>query len=287
VIKNPATRIVAAVLFVSGVTVAPLLDNAATDDSSAGDAFPAQRPHFQIRWQQGELELSGHTSSQEHEQALRQVAESEYPGSRVTTNFQPLGIVPDYWAGSTAQVLFLLQASSSAEATLSTNELKIRSVIVDEPDWKKRLKALEETMPADMEVSADTILVDPTVSVPAICGRAFESFDSGRINFEESSVDFRPSAYPRLDRLIALANACQESQIAITGHTDASGNEAWNQLLSVRRASAVGDYVANGGISQNRLQISGVGSAEPVADDSTRYGRSLNRRIEIVLSGNY
>ncbi len=286
-IKNPATRVVAAVLLVSGVAIAPLLDNAVTGDSPAGDPLPAQRPHFQIRWQQGELELSGHTSSQKHEQELRQAAASAYPDSRVTTNFQELGIVPDDWAGSTAQILFLLQASSSAEATLSTNELRIRSVIVDEPDWKKQLKALEETMPADMELSVDTILVDPTVSIPAICERAFESFDSGRINFEESSVEFRPSAYPRLDRLVALANACQESQVVITGHTDASGNEAWNQQLSVRRASAVGDYIANGGISQNRLQISGVGSAEPVADDSTRYGRSLNRRIEIVLSGNY
>jgi OOP family OmpA-OmpF porin len=141
-------------------------------------------------------------------------------------------------------------------------------------------------MPADMTINIRTTLVDLTISVSAICERAFESFELGRINFEESSIEFRSSAYPRLDRLIALANTCYESQISITGHTDASGSEPWNKVLSRRRANAVGDYIANGGISRERLEILGLGSEEPVADDSTRFGRSLNRRIEIELSPN-
>jgi OOP family OmpA-OmpF porin len=286
VIKIPSTRIVAVVLLISGVVIAPLLDNGDVLDSPASEPLAAQSPQFRIQRQHGELALSGHTASRRHEQALLRVAESTYPDSRIISAFQPLGIVPEYWAASTAQVLYLLQASISAEAIVSTDELWIRGVIADERDWGNRLEALREAVPADITVRTDTILVDPDVSLTSICERAFESFASGPINFEESSVAFRSSAYPRLDRLIALADACHESRILITGHTDASGSESWNQQLSVRRANAVGDYVANGGIKRERLQISGVGSAEPVADDSTRYGRSLNRRIEIVLSPN-
>lgn len=286
-IKIPSTRIVAVVLLVSGVAIAPLLDTGDVLDSPLGEPLTAQSPQFQIQRQQGELAMSGHTASRRHEQALLQVAESAYPDSQIITTFQPLGIVPDYWAASTAQVLQLLQESSSAEAILSTDELKIRGVIADERRWGIRLGAVKEAVPGDMKLSTDTILVDPGVSLTLICERAFEAFDSGPINFEESSVAFRSSAYPRLDRVIALADACYESQVLITGHSDASGSESWNQQLSVRRANAVGDYIANGGIKRERLQISGVGSAEPIADDSTRYGRSLNRRIEIVLSLNY
>jgi len=286
VIKIPAARIVTAALLIGSVTIAPLLDNGDVLTSPASDPVPTQSPQFRIQRQIGELSLTGHTSSLRHEQELLKIAESSYPDSRVVIEFQALGIVPEYWAESTVLVLKLFKDANSAEAIMSANELRIRSVVIDETAWQTQLEVFKEAMPADVAISSKTIHVDPTISVSAICERAFRSFDLGRINFEESTVEFRNSAYPRLDRLIALANACNESQIRITGHTDASGSEPWNQTLSLRRANAVGDYIADGGISRERLEISGVGSEEPVADDNTRYGRGLNRRIEIELSFN-
>jgi OOP family OmpA-OmpF porin len=274
-------------LLVGGMVITSLLDKSDEIDQAASDPHPTQVPLFRIHRHQGELTLSGHTSSKKHEDTLLRIAESSYADDHVRTNFEPLGIVPAHWAKTTGQVLKLLQESSSAKATLSTDKLQIRAVVIDEPRWRHRFAAFEEAMPRGIAVTLDTIPVDPAISIASICERAFRSFEHGPINFEESSIEFRSSAYPRMDRLIALATACEDSQIFITGHTDASGNETSNQQLSVRRASAVGDYVANGGIERNRLRISGVGSAEPVADDSTRYGRSLNRRIEIVLSNNY
>jgi outer membrane protein OmpA-like peptidoglycan-associated protein len=271
-------------LLLGSVTIAPSLHNGDALTAPEDSPLPAQTPQFRMQRQQGELSLTGHTSSLRHEQTLLNVAESSYPDSQIVTEFQALGIVPAYWAESTVLLLKLLKYSSAAEAIMSPGELGIRSVIIDEPVWRNRLEEFREAMPADVAISSKTILVDPTIDISAICARASESFELGRINFEKSSVEFRGSAYPRLDRLIAFANACYDSQILITGHTDASGDEAWNRVLSRRRANAVGDYVANAGISRDRLEISGVGSQEPVADDSTRYGRSLNRRIEVEMS---
>jgi len=284
VIRIPVTRVFAAVLLVSSVTIAPLLDNGDVLTSPGEDPVPVQSPQFQIERQHGELSLTGHTSSLHHEQTLLNVAKSAYPDSRIITEFQALGIVPKHWPESTVLVLNLLRDLSSAEAIMSASDLNIRGVIVDEPAWKSRIGEFRAAMPAHMAIDIRTVLVNPAISVAAICERAFESFELGRINFEESGVEFLSSAYPRLDRLIALANACYESQILITGHTDASGSEAWNRALSLRRANAVGDYIANGGISRERLQTSGLGSAQPVADNGTRFGRSLNRRIEIEFS---
>jgi OOP family OmpA-OmpF porin len=284
VIKIPVTKIAAAALLIGSMTIAPLLDNSDMLTSPESDPIPAQTPQFRIQRQQDKLVLSGHTSSLQHEQALLRIAKLSYPDIRISTEFRALGIVPDYWSDSTEKVLEFLVESHSAVALLSVDELIIRAVIINETAWKTRLEALKKNMPASIPITSETILVDPTISVSEVCERAFQSFEPGRINFEESGVEFRSSAYPRLDRLIALANACPDSEIIITGHTDASGNEPWNQTLSVHRASAVGDYLANGGISRERLQILGVGSDEPVANDSTRYGRSLNRRIEIELS---
>jgi len=264
-----------------------MLDDSDEIDSTVGNPALTPQPKFRIQRRPGEITLSGHTLSRKHEQELLQVAESSYPHDRVISDFQPLGIVPDSWADTTAQVSYLLQETTSADAVISANEIVIRGVIASDLSWQSRLDALRKALPANISISVDTVLVDPAISVAAVCERAFESFDTGPINFEESSTEFRSSAYPRLDRLIALANACEDSRISITGHTDASGNEAWNRQLSIKRANAVGDYIATGGIDAARLEISGMGSAEPIADDSTRYGRSLNRRIEIALSGDY
>jgi outer membrane protein OmpA-like peptidoglycan-associated protein len=184
----------------------------------------------------------------------------------------------------TIQVLYLVAESTSARAEISADEIRIHGITNDQPGWKSRLDALRKALPANVSLLTDIVPVDPAVSVAGICTRAFADFESGPINFEESSTKFRSSAYPRLDRVIALANACGDSEVSITGHSDSSGDESWNQRLSLQRANEVGDYIAGGGIDRARLQIAGAGSSAPITDDSTRYGRSLNRRIEITLT---
>jgi OOP family OmpA-OmpF porin len=227
--------------------------------------------------------LAGHTLSARHEWELAQVAKSSYPNDRVTVDFKPLGVVPDYWADVTVQALYLLAGTRDAEATISTTGLSVRGVISDESEWQSRLAIIKSALPAEFEIAAEMLYVDSGIRVSDLCERAFSTFSPGSIEFEESSTELRSSAYPRLDRVIALAAACEHSRILITGHTDATGNAALNQALSLKRAARVADYVADGGIDRSRLVVSGAGSARPIADDSTRHGRSLNRRIEIVF----
>ena len=140
-IKNPASRLVAAVILVAGLTVAPLLDKSeltefAPNSAPAIDRRPAESPRFQINWRQGELLLSGHTTSLKHEQDLLQVANSSYPGYPVLSDFRPLGIVPPYWEDTTVQVLYLLAETASAQALLSADEITIRGVTVDKFGWQ-------------------------------------------------------------------------------------------------------------------------------------------------------
>lgn len=280
-IKNPATRIVAAAVLLVGLAAAPLLDN--SDPGDAGPIVPVStdEPRFLIHWQRETLELVGHTRSAEHEQDLVQLANASFSNRSFVTAFEPLGVVPDYWADLTTQVLYLLAETSSAEARLSIDRLDIRGVIVDDLAWQSRLKAIRKALPEQVAISTDILLIDDTVDLSAVCERAFANFDVGRINFEESSTEFRASAYPRLERLIAFAGACEGSWVSITGHTDATGSPVWNQNLSLQRAKAVGDYLVTGGVNPARLAIAGAGSSNPIADDSTRYGRGLNRRIDI------
>jgi len=124
---------------------------------------------------------------------------------------------------------------------------------------------------------------DHTAKVAALCARALANHDAGPVNFEESTTTFRSSAVPVLQRIVALANACRSAAIAITGHTDSSGDERLNVRLSLARAEAIAAYLVQQGIAPERLIAAGAGSSSPVADNTTRYGRGLNRRIEFAF----
>lgn len=75
----------------------------------------------------------------------------------------------------------------------------------------------------------------------------------------------------------ALAGA----RFAIEGHTDSLGTAATNSDLSQRRAQAVADYLVGQGVSRERLQVIGRGSAQPIAGTSA--GNPANRRVEALL----
>ncbi len=282
-IKKSAARIAATVLLAGGLAISPLLYDGVSREAPRTDPLAAEDPEFNIQLRQDALTLAGHTMSERHERDLVEVAKSTYPNAPVTTDFKPLGVVPGHWADITLQALYLLAGTRSAEATVSTTSLSVRGVIDDELGWQNRLAAVKDSAPAEFEVDAEILFVDSSINTATLCARAFSAFAVGSIEFEEANTTLRSSAYPRLDRVIALAKACEHSRILVTGHTDASGNPAFNQALSLRRAARVAAYIADGGIDGSRLVVRGVGSEIPVADDSTRHGRSLNRRIEIVF----
>jgi|GEM_PF-118802 len=105
-----------------------------------------------------------------------------------------------------------------------------------------------------------------------------------KIVFRISSADIDGQSYPVLDEIAGVANACTGSVIEIAGHTDSTGGEETNRLLSAARAQAVVDYLAAKDIPAAQLTAQGYGSAQPIASNSTREGRAQNRRIEFSVS---
>ncbi|MGJ7518336.1 OmpA family protein [Pseudomonas baetica] len=73
-------------------------------------------------------------------------------------------------------------------------------------------------------------------------------------------------------------------RVRVDGHTDASGKEAYNEQLSLRRAKSVGTVLASAGMKQENIQLRGLGSGDPVASNDTASGRTENRRVSIVVS---
>ncbi len=105
------------------------------------------------------------------------------------------------------------------------------------------------------------------------------------INFASGSAVIPPSEYPVLDQVVQVLKANEKVRVEIGGHTDSVGSETYNQSLSGRRAQSVRNYLIQRGIDASRLESRGYGEYQPVAPNTTREGRSQNRRIEFrVLS---
>ena len=101
------------------------------------------------------------------------------------------------------------------------------------------------------------------------------------IRFEEASTALVPASRMLLDEVAEALEPCAGAIIAITGHTDKSGNENDNIALSMDRARVVREALVRRGIPRESLRARGMGSAEPAerltAEDPA------NRRIEFSV----
>jgi OOP family OmpA-OmpF porin len=103
------------------------------------------------------------------------------------------------------------------------------------------------------------------------------------ILFATNSDRIRPESTPTLEEIGAMLGDHPDLRLAIEGHTDTDGDEAYNQDLSERRAAAVKTFlVETYGIESSRLETAGFGESRPVADNDTPEGRQQNRRVELV-----
>jgi outer membrane protein OmpA-like peptidoglycan-associated protein len=71
--------------------------------------------------------------------------------------------------------------------------------------------------------------------------------------------------------------------IQIGGHTDSTGADQYNMMLSQQRAQSVANALGGFAVEQVRMDVVGFGETQPIASNSTESGRAQNRRVELIL----
>ena len=107
----------------------------------------------------------------------------------------------------------------------------------------------------------------------------------GNITFKTNSSDIQPNFYDVLNSVILVLNEYNKTLINIYGHTDNVGSDAYNQSLSERRASSVGQYLTTHQVLPDRVAAVGFGESRPIADNTSEAGRQQNRRVELRVFG--
>ncbi len=108
--------------------------------------------------------------------------------------------------------------------------------------------------------------------------------------FEFDKATLLPKAEDTLKKAAEFIGQRAKGTVRIEGHTDAKGDDAYNQKLSERRAESVRHWFARQGLAHVRFSSKGFGETQPVAPNAKPdgkddpEGRQKNRRVEIVIS---
>lgn len=102
--------------------------------------------------------------------------------------------------------------------------------------------------------------------------------------FPSGGSEIETDNFALMNKIIQAVKTFPSSSIEISGHTDSTGSDAINKVISQRRADNVAKFLAEvGGISASRLMATGYGEERPVASNETAEGRAANRRVEILI----
>jgi outer membrane protein OmpA-like peptidoglycan-associated protein len=112
----------------------------------------------------------------------------------------------------------------------------------------------------------------------------YKKVSEATVNFKFDSDKLDAEAKQQLDQMASTGNTYKRYFIAVEGFTDRTGDEAYNIALSRRRADAVVAYlVTQHNIPVYRIQMIGLGKANPVDESRTREARAKNRRVEVSV----
>lgn len=103
------------------------------------------------------------------------------------------------------------------------------------------------------------------------------------ITFGVDQDQVRSDFYATLGSVVEVLKEYDKTNIRITGHTDSTGSDSYNQALSERRADSVARYLTAQGVAAGRVWTTGSGERYPIASNDTEEGRQANRRVEMEL----
>jgi outer membrane protein OmpA-like peptidoglycan-associated protein len=189
--------------------------------------------------------------------------------------------------------------SSSGQAVKSGSGDCVRTRYLDSQEFleecgykrvvKEEVQVENQPIGTEVAVVQETMIVKDDVVLAAKEEIVAEQFIQN-LRFGFDSADLTSADKRELDAVNEQIEAFRPllrqnvAHMNVIGHTDSRGAEAYNQKLSERRAQAVADYFASEGqVPRETLRVSGMGEAEPIADNGSETGRNQNRRVVIEI----
>lgn len=163
----------------------------------------------------------------------------------------------------TAEELALIQAQKEAEEAKRAEEARA----AEEAKRAAEAKAAEEAKRMAFEKELKDLI------------------DYEHINFELNKATLTPKSIHTIEKIVTILNKDPNIRVEIAGHTDSSGNDEQNLILSQKRVDSVKAKLIELQIDSSRLTAVGYGETKPLVSNDTKANRLKNRRVEFKVIG--
>jgi len=103
------------------------------------------------------------------------------------------------------------------------------------------------------------------------------------IGFATNSYQLDTGIHNTLRGVARILVEYPDTSLVIDGHTDSTGSDTTNQILSERRAESVRSFLISQNVAAGRAVARGNGERYPLCSNDTSTGRACNRRVEIRI----
>jgi len=188
-------------------------------------------------------------------------------------------VIEPGWTDALSNALQIMQGIENPQITVATTgDLTISGEAANNSD---RQRASDNNF--DAFGNSVSLRNDITVKGPDI-SELLARIDLAAIRFRSNSSELDGDSISILNQVADALQQVPDAEVAISGHTDSTGNDERNLVLSGERADRVRSFLLDRGISGDRMTTQGFGSTQPIASNGTVTGRALNRRIEFALT---
>jgi OOP family OmpA-OmpF porin len=229
--------------------------------------------------------LTGYVPDNNVHAAIATSASRKFFTEKVVDNLKASVGAPASFNTAVVAALGALSRLSTGTLVVSDREVKLSGDALYEGAGNDIRAGLGKDFPKNWQYKPE-ITVKPAAGPVdgTVCQQLFsELLTRGKIRFAAKRADIDPDSAGILDHLIETALRCPTTNIEVAGHTDADGEETFNQALSEKRAQAVIDYLVKAGLPASRFTAVGYGATQPVASNDTDDGKAQNRRIEFLV----
>ena len=174
-----------------------------------------------------------------------------------------------------------MKEKNEADAALNAARMEQEKLRMETEKSQQALKAAEAErikMRSDLLIQLNYILETRDSARGLIVNMSDVLFDTGKFTL-------KPGAREKLAKISGIVLAHPGLKLEVEGHTDSVGGDEYNQTLSEKRAGSVRDYLIAQGVKEDVIQSRGFGKTKPVASNDQAAGRQMNRRVELVVSG--
>ena len=238
-----------------------------------------------VREENGNVLLRGYVPNLDVHEEIIHLANELFTKEKITDELKEIAGAPKEWQNVSFLGLKNLRDVNYGKFNLSDKNF-IFEGYVDNQESKQTIlnkikTSLVNTFNANISINTPKVIKSTQVIT---CQQEFDNLlANNKILFEYDKADIKEESFNILNNLIKIATKCPNTIISIEGHTDSTGSEVYNQMLSQKRAISVKNYLQTNGLINSKLETKGYGEIKPIASNETRDGRSKNRRIELKV----